>query len=152
MCKCTGNVIYGKGSTWTEAMEADNEIACTNGLFGDPVHGTLKECLCFPSFKCADENEVCQCNGTVIYGKGSTWTVPSEADNEIACTNGVFGDPIHGTVKECICLPSGNVLTLISYILALLLDVIRYRDPNVTSKVFSSILSFSAEFDGQPIA
>merc|ERR1712150_147828 len=86
----TGNVIYGKGSTWTEAMEADNEIACTNGVFGDPIHGTVKECLCFPSFKCADENEVCQCNGTVIYGKGSTWTIPMEADKEIACTNGVF--------------------------------------------------------------
>ena len=126
MCECTGNIIYGKGSTWTAPMEEDNEIECTNGVFGDPIRGTVKECLCFPSFKCADENDVCKCKGTVRYGKGSTWTetIMDYEDNEsaVACTNSVFGDPIHGTVKECICLPSGNVLTLIIYILALLLD------------------------------
>ena len=70
------------------------------------------------SFKCANEHDMCKCTGNVIYGKGSTWTEAMEADNEIACTNGVFGDPIHGTVKECICLPSGNDLTLIIYTLA----------------------------------
>ena len=73
------------------------------------------------SFKCADEQEICKCTGNVIYGKGSTWTDPMEADNEIACTNRVFGDPIHGTAKECICLPSGNVLIRIFTILARLI-------------------------------
>ena len=82
------------------------------------------------SFKCANEHDMCKCTGNVIYGKGSTWTEAMEADNEIACTNGVFGDPIHGIVKECICLPSGNDLTLIIYTLARLL---RYRHTNVTS-------------------
>jgi len=110
MCECTGNVIYGKDSTWTAPMEADNEIACANGVFGDPIVGTVKECVCFPSFKCADENEVCNCKGSVRYGKGSTWTETMDVENEIKCTNGVFGDPIVGTVKECICLPSGTYM------------------------------------------
>ena len=112
MCKCTGNVIYGKDSTWTVPMQANDEIACTNAVFGDPIQGTVKECLCFPSFKCANENEVCECEGTVRYGKGSTWTEKImdyvDKENAIACRNSVFGDPIQGTVKECICLPSGN--------------------------------------------
>ena len=61
------------------------------------------------SFTCAYENGICGCTGNVIYGKGSTWTAPMEVHNDFWCSNGVFGDPIHGTVKECICLPSGNV-------------------------------------------
>ena len=90
---------------------------------------------------------MCKCTGNVIYGKGSTWTVPMEADDEIACTNGVFGDPIHGTVKECICLPSGNDLTLIIYTLARLLDI-----TNVTSQVFNISWSFLVDFVGHPNA
>ena len=70
-----------------------------------------------------------------------------EADDEIACTNGVFGDPIHGTVKECICLPSGNDLTLIIYTLARLLDI-----TNVTSQVFNISWSFLVDFVGHPNA
>ena len=90
---------------------------------------------------------MCKCTGNVIYGKGSTWTEAMEADNEIACTNGVFGDPIHGTVKECICLPSGNDLTLIIYTLARLLDI-----TNVTSQVFNISWSFLVDFVGHPNA
>ena len=62
------------------------------------------------SFKCADEHEMCECTGNVIYGKDSTWTAPMEADNEIACANGVFGDPLVGTLKECRCTPTGGEL------------------------------------------
>ena len=71
ICGCTGNVIYGKGSTWTAPMEVHNDFWCSNDVFGDPIPGTTKECLCFPSYKCADEGMVCKCKGTVKFGRWS---------------------------------------------------------------------------------
>lgn len=51
---------------------------------------------------CAAENGNCAFTGIrrVYYGAGSLWNVVS-ANNGIACTNGVFGDPIVGTAKRC---------------------------------------------------
>ena len=63
------------------------------------------------SFKCADENGVCKCTGTVIYGHDSTWTSPRDVENEITCSNAVFGDPIPGPVKECICVLPGMLIS-----------------------------------------
>lgn len=53
--------------------------------------------------KCADESSTnCQFTGTkaVWYGAGTTWAV-APAYNGATCSNGVFGDPIPGTFKEC---------------------------------------------------
>merc|ERR1712110_324311 len=81
-------------------------LAICNGVMARNVNGGYGG-----SFKCGDEHEICESKGTVRYGKGSTWTEMDYVDEEnaIACTNGVFGDPLHGTVKECVCLLSGNL-------------------------------------------
>mmetsp|Transcript_44168 Transcript_44168/g.86369 ORF Transcript_44168/g.86369 Transcript_44168/m.86369 type:complete len:736 (+) Transcript_44168:31-2238(+) len=53
--------------------------------------------------KCADENGVCPCTGTVSYGAQDRWKVKESVEKEVKCTNGVFGDPLWGTVKACYC-------------------------------------------------
>ena len=83
--------------------------SCTNSVFGDPLYGTVKECQCITtavaasaSVKCANEGGVCACVGEVMYGKGVKY-VRKAAIGSISCTNGVFGDPLVGTFKECLC-------------------------------------------------
>ncbi len=51
---------------------------------------------------CTDEYNNCVFTGTrlVRYGLGSTWTM-RVATGGVACDNGVFGDPLVGTVKRC---------------------------------------------------
>ena len=54
------------------------------------------------SSSCAAENGSCTFTGTreVWYGAGTKWAV-APASNGVTCSNGVFGDPISGTVKAC---------------------------------------------------
>ncbi|MEP6720201.1 MAG: PilC/PilY family type IV pilus protein [Variovorax sp.] len=51
---------------------------------------------------CAAENGTCNFSGVqeVWYGANDRWKV-APVSNGVACTNGVFGDPISGTVKAC---------------------------------------------------
>lgn len=51
---------------------------------------------------CAGENGICNFTGVkeVWYGAGTSWKV-APANNSTACSNGVFGDPLQGTVKAC---------------------------------------------------
>lgn len=51
---------------------------------------------------CANEDDYCNFTGTapVRYGLGGTWT-QGIYTNGVACTNGVFGDPLVGVVKLC---------------------------------------------------
>jgi len=56
---------------------------------------------------CARENHVCHCNGYVRYGHGSTFTPQRPVNGSIACNNGIFGDPLVGTGKECRCSGTG---------------------------------------------
>jgi len=53
--------------------------------------------------KCADENGHCSCNGQVRYGMDGVFTSWREVTGSIGCNNGVFGDPLPGTVKACYC-------------------------------------------------
>ena len=59
------------------------------------------------SFKCADENEVCLCKGTVKYGLDPNWSKARHVGSRIECTNEVFGDSSYRTRKECNCMPLG---------------------------------------------
>lgn len=54
------------------------------------------------SSSCATENNNCAFTGTreVWYGAGTKWAV-APVSNGVSCSNGVFGDPISGTVKAC---------------------------------------------------
>jgi hypothetical protein len=63
-------------------------------------------CPSDPPKKCADENGLCQCNGTVTYGapqKNPTAIKKLKSEGEIICDNETFGDPLVGTVKACYC-------------------------------------------------
>eukprot|EP00040_Diaphanoeca_grandis_P004673 m.29668 g.29668 ORF g.29668 m.29668 type:complete len:4542 (+) comp16144_c0_seq1:223-13848(+) len=58
--------------------------------------------------KCATENNVCKCTGTVYYGLNSDW-FKLVAEDTIECSNTVFGDPLPGVGKECHCVTQGDV-------------------------------------------
>jgi Flp pilus assembly pilin Flp len=51
---------------------------------------------------CVNEGGTCVFAGAkqVRYGKNTTW-VYGTFTNSVACTNGTFGDPLFGTLKEC---------------------------------------------------
>jgi Ca-dependent carbohydrate-binding module xylan-binding len=65
--------------------------------------------------KCADEWGTCTFSGTrtVIYGANGIYTSGSFT-NSVSCTNGVFGDPIFGTIKACYLgnLPSPSTVSI----------------------------------------
>lgn len=113
----TRQVRYG---TVTQNVIATftNGVACSNGVFGDPVYGTVKSCWYadLPAdsptptptptagtwVACAIENQSCSFTGTrvVRYGTPTTYASGTYTDG-VQCTNGVFGDPLQGTVKSC---------------------------------------------------
>ena len=41
-------MIFGKDQTWSKGKDTNgwNTIMCTRSVFGDPVPGVKKECLC----------------------------------------------------------------------------------------------------------
>jgi DNA-binding beta-propeller fold protein YncE len=55
---------------------------------------------------CAGEGGTCVIpagqTASVWYGAGTTWNVQTNVTGSIGCNNGVFGDPIFGTVKTCV--------------------------------------------------
>jgi hypothetical protein len=44
-CNCKGNLWYGKNGKYV-SKKTNGLTACTNGVFGDPIPGIKKECLC----------------------------------------------------------------------------------------------------------
>ena len=68
-----------------------------------------------PSYKvgnneriCANHNQICRCDGNVIYGANQSWSRPLEVQGSVKCSNTVFGDPISGVAKKCICISDPN--------------------------------------------
>ena len=61
---------------------------------------------------CAGENGTCNFTGIkeVWYGASNNWAV-APASQSISCSNGVFGDPIGGTVKNCYTRPYSGTWT-----------------------------------------
>ncbi|MFT5686635.1 MAG: hypothetical protein ACI8RZ_007591 [Myxococcota bacterium] len=59
------------------------------------------------AISCATENGTCDFRGTtmVFYGAEGGW-VSKPVNNGTSCSNGVFGDPLVGTVKSCYIEPS----------------------------------------------
>ncbi len=107
-CVVSGTEVvrYGKNGQYAY-QAATNSIGCNNGVFGDPIPGTVKSCESAsvpPSgwTKCADEGGTCGVSGTttVAYGASGTFVYRTVTGN-IGCNNGTFGDPIPGTFKGC---------------------------------------------------
>lgn len=114
----TRQVRYGANGSYAY-KSATGTIACTNGVFGDPVFGTVKSCQYASDSTgtpapapapapvltwsvCSAEGGSCAFTGTrqVRYGANGSYAFRTATD-AIACSNAVFGDPIYGTVKSC---------------------------------------------------
>ena len=109
----TIEVRYGTTSAYTYKT-LSNGTACTNGVFGDPAPGQIKQCstptpVTAPTWTvCAPEGGTCAFSGTlqVRYGANGAYFYKT-LSNGTACTNAVFGDPIFGTPKTC-AIPSDS--------------------------------------------
>ena len=55
--------------------------------------------------QCASENAHCSCIGQVKYGTQRKWSKYKPSTGSIPCTNRVFGDPVPGVQKICMCKP-----------------------------------------------
>jgi serine protease len=107
----TRQVRYGANGSYAY-KSATGSIACTNGVFGDPIYGTAKTCQYASDTAstpapitwtaCSGEGGTCSFSGTrqVRYGANGSYAFRT-ASGAIACSNNVFGDPIYGTVKVC---------------------------------------------------
>lgn len=104
----TMTVAFGADGLFNYAT-LSNGTACTTGVFGDPLYGTVKTCYVEAAppatnvwAQCAAENTTCAFSGTttVAFGANGKFNYVT-ASNGTACTTGVFGDPLYGTVKAC---------------------------------------------------
>src|ERR1044071_7037780 len=107
----TTQVRYGAGTSFS-ILNATDKIACTNDTFGDPLYGTYKHCEYLTNATttwifCASENEFCAFQGTALvrFGENSSFYQQTFSGG-VACSNGVFGDPIVGTFKHCDYMPA----------------------------------------------
>ncbi|MDD4958795.1 MAG: hypothetical protein PHS51_05560 [Gallionella sp.] len=112
----TRDVAYGANGQFAYRDGLRDGVDCTNGVFGDPINGTVKSCYIKISYTappstgapsgytyCARENERCHFQGSrdVAYGANGQFAYRDGLRDGVDCTNGVFGDPIYGTVKSC---------------------------------------------------
>ena len=93
-------IIYGKGSVWSKARmvsaaEGSDSVACTNGVFGNPLVGIRKECRCISGYGRAK-----------LEGPG-TWSGPGGdfTDNaitgvEVVCGEGHLGGYVFHKTKK----------------------------------------------------
>lgn len=120
-CNFTGTrqVRYGANNTYA-FITATSTVACSNGVFGDPVHGVVKTCdygdaitaITAPApapapvvetwTNCAVEGANCTFTGTrtVRYGANGIFAT-KVVNGSTACANWVFGDPVYGVTKSC---------------------------------------------------
>jgi hypothetical protein len=115
-CSFSGvrSVAFGAGSY--SFKTATSGTACTSDAFGgDPAANILKACYVAPVggpagyTVCAAENGTCSFTGfgrTIAYGANGAFAT-RVATSSTSCTNGVFGDPINGVVKNCYLAPAG---------------------------------------------
>ena len=107
-CDFTGIHAVRYGADGHDVVrELAGPVACDNATFGDPIVGTVKSCAYakapVPTWTaCAVENGRCAFDGTrtVRYGANDRYAT-RDAQGGVDCSNGVFGDPIVGTVKSC---------------------------------------------------
>ena len=94
--------------TFTEILSSNpNAVHLTGKLVlqvrvGNGADLNGQECAGTTWTKCAGENQHCSFSGTktVKYGHGTDWSTKTKT-NGVQCSNGVFGDPKPGQVKEC---------------------------------------------------
>ncbi len=104
----TMTVAFGANGSFNYATKS-NGTSCTDSVFGDPLYKTVKACYIEAApptsnvwSQCAAENATCAFSGTmtVAFGANGSFNYATETDGT-SCTDGVFGDPLYGTVKAC---------------------------------------------------
>lgn len=107
----TVTVRYGANGSY-QYRSVSGSIACSNGVWGDPIFGTVKSCDyttgAAPApgttswVDCAGEGSVCSVPGprNVRYGANGSY-YHKTVSTAIACGNSAWGDPIFGVVKSC---------------------------------------------------
>jgi len=108
-CNVNGEKLmrYGHGDRWLYQIAINSRKCDQYSMWGDPAYWIWKRCefLDVPMqwVFCWHENQNCKLSwkSVVRYGKHSTWTYKFFNEAGFDCTNGVFGDPLYGTVKEC---------------------------------------------------
>jgi len=130
-CVCDGYVKYGAGALWTEWLNASDlggSVDCNSDVFGDPLPGKAKVCMCQPqAFTCATEwpvptagcveclmESTCMCEGLVRFGYGERWTDWRKSPGSVPCRTDTFGDPYEGHGKLCQCKPLDFMLNTAS--------------------------------------
>ena len=95
------------------ARATDNAGAATTSA---PVAVTVTAPVVPPpanAIACATENQTCSVPAgalaTVWYGAAGGWAQRLGQSGNVACNNATFGDPLPGTVKGCVYLPTGTV-------------------------------------------
>ena len=105
--QCT--ISYGVNDSWFTKKYVQGSIDCKNNVFGDPAFGIVKSCKIVNctelDIECAKEWGVCSLpeglKCSVRYGEDARWTVKSDLNGSVSCTNQIFGDPAYGTIKRC---------------------------------------------------
>lgn len=115
----TRQVRFGANNSYA-VLTANGTVSCSNSVFGDPMFGVVKTCdysdvsssnispapAPIPVIEtwtdCASEGANCTFTGTrtVRYGSNGIYA-KGVFNGATSCTNGIFGDPIYGTVKRC---------------------------------------------------
>jgi Bacterial alpha-L-rhamnosidase 6 hairpin glycosidase domain len=104
----TMTVAFGAGGDYHYATLSGG-TACTDAVFGDPDFGVVKACYLTGAppaaaawTACAAENGSCSFSGTeeVAFGADGRYFY-GRFTGGTPCTDGVFGDPDYGTVKDC---------------------------------------------------
>jgi hypothetical protein len=102
------NVAYGANGAFNYQVRSAS-TACTNGQFGDPLPGVVKNCYLPPAgapgsgwTQCATEGGSCAAvaGQPVAYGAYGAFNRVT-ATGSMACSNATFGDPINGEAKAC---------------------------------------------------
>jgi thermitase len=115
----TRQVRFGANNSYA-VTTASGTISCSNGVFGDPMYGVVKTCdygdvisstinpapapvpVVETWTECASEGANCTFTGTRTVRYGATGVYAKGIFNgATACSNGIFGDPVYGTVKTC---------------------------------------------------
>lgn len=114
----TREVRFGANGQFTSKV-VTGSTPCTSSVFGDPLRGVAKTCAYASSTTdaivvtapnpgttswtvCAGEGSTCSFSGTreVRFGTPTNY-VTKVFTGSVFCSNTVFGDPAHGTLKTC---------------------------------------------------
>ncbi len=90
---------------WTEVGRGDLLARLTSNNYLGSGWGAFGSSVAQGALHCANEGGTCTlpagATATVYYGNDVSYAVKTGVSGTVACSNGVFGDPLSGVVKKC---------------------------------------------------